>query len=32
MVNSRVMPHGELRERLARLVQGPVLGAGDLRL
>src|SRR5215472_3778864 len=29
MVNSRVVSHGELRERLAKFVTGPVLGAGD---
>jgi FAD/FMN-containing dehydrogenase len=29
MTNSRTMPHGELRERLARLVKGSVLVAGD---
>ena len=29
MANSRTISHGELRERLARLVKGPVLGAGD---
>ena len=29
MVNSRVMSHGELRDRLAKTVTGPVLGAGD---
>lgn len=29
MANSRTVSHGELRERLARLVKGPVLGAGD---
>ena len=29
MVNSRVVSHGELRERLTKFVTGPVLGAGD---
>ena len=29
MANSRTITHGELRDRLAKLVQGPVLGAGD---
>lgn len=29
MANYRPISHGELRERLARLVRGPVLGAGD---
>jgi len=29
MANSGTISHGELRERLARLVKGPVLGAGD---
>ena len=29
MVNSRVISHGELRERLTKFVTGPVLGAGD---
>jgi len=29
MVNSRVISHGKLRERLGGLVTGPVLGAGD---
>lgn len=29
MANSRVISHRELRERLARQVKGPVLGAGD---
>jgi FAD/FMN-containing dehydrogenase len=30
MVNSRAISHEELRERLAKLVKGRVLGAGDL--
>jgi FAD/FMN-containing dehydrogenase len=30
MAISRTISHGDLRERLAKLVQGPVLGAGDL--
>lgn len=29
MGNSRTLSHGELRERLAKLVKGPVLGVGD---
>lgn len=29
MANSRTLSHGELRDRLARLVKGPVLGADD---
>src|SRR5215467_341741 len=29
MVNSRVISHGKLRERLGGLVTDPVLGAGD---
>lgn len=29
MTNSRTISHGELRGRLAELVTGPVLGAGD---
>jgi FAD/FMN-containing dehydrogenase len=29
MTNSRTMPHAELRDRLAKLVKGPVLVAGD---
>ena len=29
MANSRTISYGELRERLARLVKGPVLGVGD---
>ncbi len=29
MANSKTITNGELRERLAKLVKGPVLGAGD---
>ena len=29
MAISRTISHGDLRERLAKLVKGPVLGAGD---
>jgi FAD/FMN-containing dehydrogenase len=29
MVNTRALSHGELRERLAKVVTGAVLGAGD---
>jgi hypothetical protein len=29
MANSKTITSGELRERLAKLVKGPVLGAGD---
>jgi FAD/FMN-containing dehydrogenase len=29
MANSLAISHGDLRDRLARLVKGPVLGAGD---